>query len=221
MTTLSSPARIGPGSRPTLASALWAQHRTWLLLLAASLVLRFIAMGRVVLVPEEAYYWLYAQHNQMSYFDHPPMVGWVIRAGTLIAGDTELGVRLVGGLLLAGASVLMYFFARMWFGRTAALIAAASLQVLPVYSGAALIATMDAPLVFFWLACLLGLSHALKHGRAAGWYLAGAALGLENTDVIDQASYDSVAAGLRVNKSVHAPLLCVGNVMDVASEDLS
>ncbi|QFT54267.1 hypothetical protein [Microbulbifer sp. THAF38] len=33
--------------------------------------------------------------------------------------------------------------------------------------------------------------------------------------------YDGVTAGLRVNQSAHAPLLCVVNVMDIASGDLS
>jgi len=33
--------------------------------------------------------------------------------------------------------------------------------------------------------------------------------------------YDGVTAGLRVNQSVHAPLLCVADVMDIASGDLS
>ena len=33
--------------------------------------------------------------------------------------------------------------------------------------------------------------------------------------------YDGVTAALRVNASVHAPLLCVENVFDVASGDLS
>ncbi len=39
--------------------------------------------------------------------------------------------------------------------------------------------------------------------------------------VVENASFDGVTAGLRVNQSVHAPLLCVVNVMDVASGDLS
>jgi len=38
---------------------------------------------------------------------------------------------------------------------------------------------------------------------------------------IAQISFDGVTAGLRVNQSVHAPLLCVVDVMDVASADLS
>ena len=35
------------------------------------------------------------------------------------------------------------------------------------------------------------------------------------------ASYDGVTAGLRVNADLHAPLLCVVDVFDVASGDLS
>lgn len=43
----------------------------------------------------------------------------------------------------------------------------------------------------------------------------------EDIGVVAGASFDGVTAGLRVNQSVHAPLLCVVDVMDVASGDLS
>jgi hypothetical protein len=43
----------------------------------------------------------------------------------------------------------------------------------------------------------------------------------DNIDAINDAGFDGVTAGLRVNQSVHAPLLCVVNVMDIASGDLS
>lgn len=38
---------------------------------------------------------------------------------------------------------------------------------------------------------------------------------------VQAASFDGVTAGLRVNANVHAPLLCVTDVFDVASGDLS
>ena len=38
---------------------------------------------------------------------------------------------------------------------------------------------------------------------------------------VKAASYDGVTAGLRVNADIHAPLLCVTDVFDVASGDLS
>lgn len=39
--------------------------------------------------------------------------------------------------------------------------------------------------------------------------------------VVEVAGFDGVTAGLRINQSVHAPLLCVVDVFDVASGDLS
>ena len=43
----------------------------------------------------------------------------------------------------------------------------------------------------------------------------------DDIGVVEHASFDGVTAGLRVNASVHAPLLCVVNVFKVASGDLS
>jgi len=45
--------------------------------------------------------------------------------------------------------------------------------------------------------------------------------GFVNTQAISSASYGVVTAALQVNASVHAPLLCVTDVFDVASGDLS
>ncbi|MGB3388679.1 MAG: hypothetical protein WBA88_11915 [Pseudaminobacter sp.] len=43
----------------------------------------------------------------------------------------------------------------------------------------------------------------------------------EDISAVKAAKYDGVTAGLRVNADVHAPLLCVVDVFDVASGDLS
>ncbi|MDR3047431.1 MAG: glycosyltransferase family 39 protein, partial [Bacteroidales bacterium] len=45
------------------------------------------------LIPDEAYYFLYAQHLDWGYFDHPPMVALFIKIGSFI--HNELGVRLL------------------------------------------------------------------------------------------------------------------------------
>lgn len=43
----------------------------------------------------------------------------------------------------------------------------------------------------------------------------------DDIGVVEGSTFDGVAAGLRVNQDMHAPLLCVVDVMDVASGDLS
>lgn len=159
----------------------WGISQRWgialVALLLIGLVLRVAAMAGVNLIPEEAYYWMYSQHPSLSYYDHPPMVAWLIGLGTWLFGNTEFGVRIGGAALMLGASGLMYVFGRMWFGRPAALATALLLQALPVYFGAGLLATMDSALVFFWLVGLVGISVALRQGRAWGWYVAGVGLG--------------------------------------------
>ncbi len=46
-------------------------------------------------------------------------------------------------------------------------------------------------------------------------------IAFDNASTLAEMKFDGVAAGLRVNASVHAPLLCVANVFKVASGDLS
>ena len=43
----------------------------------------------------------------------------------------------------------------------------------------------------------------------------------DDIGIVEAARFDGVTAGLRVSASAHAPLLCVANVFEVASGDLS
>lgn len=53
----------------------------------AYFVLLKIVYG-VVVPPngDEAYYWLWGGHLQLSYYDHAPMVGWTSAVGRLLLG---------------------------------------------------------------------------------------------------------------------------------------
>ena len=66
------------------------------------MLLRLIYIGAAQLIPDEAYYWNYAQHMDLSFFDHPPMVAWLIWLGTGLFGDNEFGVRV--GAVICGLS---------------------------------------------------------------------------------------------------------------------
>jgi 4-amino-4-deoxy-L-arabinose transferase-like glycosyltransferase len=42
-----------------------------------------VGCGRLdALTADEAYYWMWSKHLAFGYYDHPPMVALVIRAGT-------------------------------------------------------------------------------------------------------------------------------------------
>jgi len=65
---------------------------------------------------DEAYYWMWSKHLAGGYYDHPPMVALVIRLGTMLAGDTELGVRVASILLALPMSWAVYRAAAILFG---------------------------------------------------------------------------------------------------------
>jgi dolichol-phosphate mannosyltransferase len=171
------PPLARPGRLAAFRFGTWDWQRTFLALLAIAILLRIVAMCTVPLIPEEAYYWMYSQHPSLSYFDHPPMVSWVIGLGSYVFGNNEFGVRIVGMLLMFATSWLMFLYGRMWFGRTVGVVVAIAIHALPIYFCAGMIAPMESALLFFWAACLLSISHVLKHGRNWCWYPAGVALG--------------------------------------------
>jgi dolichol-phosphate mannosyltransferase len=141
------------------------------------LLMRLTSAMLIELSPQEAYYWNYAMHPALSYFDHPPMVAWMIRAGTFFLGKSEIGVR-IGGLILSAFSTwLLYALGNMWFGRKSGLWAAVLFQVLPLYFIYGVISTPDVPLIFFWLLTIYLISVALRKGWNWAWYLAGVSLG--------------------------------------------
>ena len=72
------------------------------------LMLRAVMATLLPLSADEAYYWLWSKHLAAGYYDHPPMIAWAIRAGTLLFGDTPLGVRLMGVVLSLLASWFMW-----------------------------------------------------------------------------------------------------------------
>src|SRR5579871_5837164 len=86
------------------------------LTILALVALRLFASAWTPITFDEAYYWTWSKHLAGGYYDHPPMVAIVIRLGTMIAGDTEFGVRLVSILLALPMSFAVYRSAELLFG---------------------------------------------------------------------------------------------------------
>ncbi|MDE2295171.1 MAG: glycosyltransferase family 39 protein [Gammaproteobacteria bacterium] len=141
-------------------------------------VLRLVFGAHVELMPEETYYWNYSRHLDIGYLDHPPMVAWMIRAGTALLGHTALGVRI--GAVLCGliTSVFVYRLTRNLYGRSSAALALALAQILPFFFLQGLLMTPDTPLTAAWAGSLYFLERALIGGKARAWWWAGLCLGL-------------------------------------------
>jgi dolichol-phosphate mannosyltransferase len=147
-------------------------------LIVYAFALRLVYLGCVELLPEEAYYWNYSRHLDIGYLDHPPMVAWLIKLGTIAFGQSQFGVR-IGALCCAAiASVFTYRLTRNLFGEASALAALVLAQTLPFFFLSGLLMTPDAPLTAAWAASLYYLERALVEGRSAAWWRAGLSLGI-------------------------------------------
>jgi hypothetical protein len=148
------------------------------LTILALVVLRLVAAAWTPLTFDEAYYWMWSKHLAGGYYDHPPMVALVIRAGTVIAGDTEFGVRLVSILLALPMSFAVYRSAAILFGgQRVAATAAILLNVTLMAAVGTLIVTPDAPLLVASSFVLFFLAKVLETGRGAWWLAVGVAVG--------------------------------------------
>ncbi len=115
------------------------------------------------------------------------MVALWIRAGTALAGDTALGVRLLGPLAAAAGTMLLVQ-AGIDLARAGGALPVDARRVglwagwllngtLAVNAGA-VIMTPDTPLLLFWTACVAAVARLVRSGEARWWWAAGAAAGL-------------------------------------------
>jgi 4-amino-4-deoxy-L-arabinose transferase-like glycosyltransferase len=154
-------------------------QRPWLLLLLALTLLRLLVAATTPLAPDEAYYWVWSRALAPGYLDHPPMVALWIRAGTALAGEGALGVRLFAPIAAALGSLMLARAAEdLLPGRGAGTMAAALLNATLLFGVGAVTLTPDTPLLLFWTATLWALSRLHATGRGAWWLAAGLAAGL-------------------------------------------
>ena len=142
--------------------------------------------GLAPLSPDEAYYWVWSHALAAGYPDHPPMVALWIRAGTALAGQGALGVRLLGPLSAAVGSVLLADAARLLLPDLrpgAGIAAAVALNATLMFAAGAVIMTPDTPLLFFWTVSVWALARfaapgASDRARILSLLGAGLAVGL-------------------------------------------
>ena len=142
------------------------------------LLLRLVYFGLAQLIPDEAYYWQYAQHMDLSFYDHPPMVAWLIWLGTSILGHNEFGVRI--GALICGLISMGYLYAltQNLYDKSTAMRAVLLLTILPLGFATGILMTPDAPLVAAWAATLYYMERALIANQKSAWLGMGIAFGL-------------------------------------------
>lgn len=148
-------------------------YQIWFLALGVKLVLSAL----LPLADDEAYYWVWSQHLQLSYFDHPPMVSWVFRLGHFL-NDFYQAARwpavIIGHITLLIwlkilEPVLNFEKLKAWL-----LLALFS----PLIGPGSIIVTPDIPLVFFWSLSLWIFIKAVETPQISLYAALGLSLGL-------------------------------------------
>ena len=158
------------------------QKKLWWLI-GISMVVKIILSYFLELGNDEVYYYTYALQPDWNHFDHPPMVGWMIRLFTFnLHWLSALSMR-IGGILAAAISTIVIFESGTLLKNEKAGWIAALLYNLSIYTCiiAGLFVLPDSPqLLFFTLSIFVMLNWVIKPQLFTlfGWILLGLFIGL-------------------------------------------
>ena len=159
-------------------------YKKWLWgLITLGIIFRCVIASLIELNNDEVYYWTYSQHLQWTYFDHPPMVGLLIRLTTfnLSLQQYELFVRLGSIISCAVATLFIYKTGETIHSSRTGFIAAI-LYNTSIYSGiiSGIFILPDSPQMLFWTMSLFFLAKLLKtkENKPLWWILFGLTSGL-------------------------------------------
>ena len=130
------------------------------------------------LMPQDAYYHFYGEQLALSYFDHPGMIGYILRLFTEVFGKTVFVVKMADFVvtsltLLSFYKLASYFLSKQKLQRAIVLISSTlCISVLTFNS------TPDVPLLLFWTLSITCLYKAVFEQKKWYWLWGGIAMGL-------------------------------------------
>lgn len=159
----------------------WSYKKKVLILIAAIGIFRLIIAFTVQLGNDESYYWLYSQHLKLNYFDHPPMVAFLIRVTTLNLWLQNAGFIRLGSVLSCCIATWFMYKCVAQLSNEHAGFFAACLYNASFYAGvtAGIFIMPDSPEMIFWTWSLYLVVCITQHeNKWKYWLLFGIACGL-------------------------------------------
>lgn len=142
------------------------------------LKLAALATSPLNLAPDEAHYWDWSKRLDWAYYSKGPIVALLIRAGTTVFGDTELGVRFPALLVTTLMHLVLYGFLRRLAGAPVALVCSVLLASGLLFHSLGLGMTTDPPVALFWALGLWMAYEAIFRRHERAWVGCGLSLGL-------------------------------------------
>ena len=141
-------------------------------------LIRLVVVLTMGIMPQDAYYYLYSEHLALSYFDHPPMVAYMLRLFSLILGKSVVAIKLTDFIVSLISLLAFYRLARFFLSESQAIKAALFYATTLMLTILSINTTPDVPLLLFWTLSLIFIYKALYENKLWHWVLAGLLIGL-------------------------------------------
>ncbi|HEX8911015.1 MAG TPA: glycosyltransferase family 39 protein [Humisphaera sp.] len=182
-----SPAPTEPGAASAGVWRLaWLTPRACRVILVLLLAFDFAAHLRYLtadcpidLSGDEAQYWDWSRHLDVSYYSKGPLVAYIIRASCAVFGDTMPAVRLPALVFGTATLVVTYLLARKLFKSDRVALGAVLLfHVVPLFVAGSVLMTIDPPFFLCWAVATYLLAGAVFDGKRGAWPVIGVVVGI-------------------------------------------
>ena len=153
------------------------------ILLISTFLVKILLCFIIPVFGDESYYWFWGQHPQLSYFDHPGMVGWLTYLGSIF-NFLPIQVVVRGPFVIMSTVSLFLFIQSLEYihgskqNKNTYFAAILFYLLNPLLGFGSLLATPDVPLVFFWSLSYYFLLRILNTQKTRDYALLGLSLGL-------------------------------------------
>lgn len=136
------------------------------------------------IVGDEAYYWFWSQNLQLSYFDHPAMIAWILKISSEISNlihiPHSLGLRFT---IIFLSTYTFYIWVKIFNfnhdkSKQSVFLFTSFYMLNPLLGFGGIIATPDIPLMLFWALSALTVKKIIQHHRSFDYAALGLFLGL-------------------------------------------
>ena len=99
-------------------------------------------------------HWVWSRYLSFSYYEHPPMIAWLIRGITFIGGNNETALELGSQLVTLSILTLVYAGTFRLYGIKPALVTLLILCSMPYFTLGSIFLHITQPFLIFWILAL-------------------------------------------------------------------
>jgi 4-amino-4-deoxy-L-arabinose transferase-like glycosyltransferase len=143
-----------------------------------TLILKLVLAYFLPLLPDEAYYWVWSHNLQLSYYDHPAMIAWLIKLGHVFE-PYQNAIRFPAVIFLhLSLFIWKEIFSYLKIPEASFHQFLLFMMLVPYLGVGSIILTPDLPLMFFWPLSLYFFIRILNETKWTNYAWLGASLGL-------------------------------------------